>query len=111
MGHEKHNVEAVRRDRERRFGTHLKTKPLFTAKESRDLREDLHEGILGIIKSIFTVFIIWPVKLIWWIVSAPFKLMGRLYRSRAPLAVKIILTIVFVIFLLFIVSCLTGQSS
>ncbi len=111
MGHEKHNVEAVRRDRERRYGTHLKTKPLFTAKESRALREDLHEGIWGIIKLFFTVFFIWPIKLFWWIISTPFKLMGALYRSKAPLAVKIILTIIFVIFLLFIVSYFTGQSN
>lgn len=111
MGHEKENVEYVRRDRERRYGLHIKkSKPLLSAKESRELRDSLREGIWGITKILFLILLVLPLKIFWLIISAPFKLMGRLYRSKAPLIVKIILTIVFAVFLLVVLSYFSGQS-
>ncbi len=72
------------------------SKPIISGKDINDLNKGFWGVVWGIICLFFSV--------IWLIVSAPFKLMGKLYKSRAPILVKIILTGVFLFFLLIVIA-------
>lgn len=95
---------AIRRKREREKREHNKrygytnrkssSKPLISNEELNEFNAGFWGCAGGIIKAIFYI--------IWKIISAPFKLMGKLYKSRAPLIVKIILTGVFVFFIMMV---------
>lgn len=52
--------------------------------------------VFNILKFLFFLFIVWPLQIIWLIISLPFRLMGLLYKSNAPKPVKIVCTLAFI---------------
>ena len=72
---------------------------------------------ISIIKFIFFLGVVWPGQIVWLIIKFafsiiffPFRLMGRLYKSSAPISVKIGVTVLVVIVVLTLMAVGAGRS-
>ena len=66
---------------------------------------------LSIIKLIFFIVILWPIQIIWFLLTIPFRLLGMLYRSSAPTIVKVIVTVIFAIIVFTFIIYIAGSGN
>ena len=96
MGHDKHSVEYKWKGLDKySIKNTLGLKPVNSI-FSKKQREELRETRVGCLKAVF----LFPLRVVWWMICLPFKLLGLFYKSRAPRWIKVVFTIILVIFLL-----------